>query len=118
MAAAGRQDDRAMCCEACAKPWIPRRQKTRKLPRDEDDLLPAKCFDHCTGDHLIRRDTATDDDDGIPVDAGALAMLDKAMWVDCGLSHSLEFIASHDRSNAAFCWCQRQDQEVMLRHRT
>ena len=73
----------------------------------DDDPLPVKLGDHCTGDHLIRRDTA-DEDDGTPVDTSALVMLDKATgWIAVYPKASVH--APHDRSSAAFCWCQRQD---------
>ena len=48
---------------------------------DDDEPVPVTFEDHCTGDHLIKRDTA-DDDDGLPVDTSALVMLDKATgWI-------------------------------------
>ncbi len=43
---------------------IQRRQKRRAFVRD-DDPFSVKLGDACTGDHLIKRDTADGDDDGL-----------------------------------------------------
>ena len=45
---------------------------------DDDDSLHVNFSDHCTGDHLMRRDTA--DDDGIPVDAAAVMLAKATGW--------------------------------------
>ncbi len=48
---------------------------------DDDEPVPVMFVDHCTGDHLVKRDTA-DDNDGLPVDTSALVMIDKATgWI-------------------------------------
>jgi hypothetical protein len=59
--------------DLCSKAKIQRRPARKVFRRDNDEHAPVDFEDPCTCDHLVKRDTA-DDDDGLPFDTNALVM--------------------------------------------